>query len=214
MHRLPIVVLLSLVVASCGTKPSDPSTNTPSTAASTPSTSQEPSSKPEQHEGDTKPKEQARAQKAIRELKTALGGRLKQAMAEGGPTAAIEVCSKEANALTRQVAKTHNIELGRTSHRVRNPANAPRPWVQTWLDTFATQKASAISPYEAALDGNTVGYIHPIPMGGLCTACHGDPSLISEEVKAAIAQRYPEDKATGFAIGDLRGVFWAEVPRM
>jgi hypothetical protein len=28
----------------------------------------------------------------------------------------------------------------------------------------------------------------------------------------ALAARYPDDRATGFAPGDLRGWFWVEVP--
>lgn len=28
---------------------------------------------------------------------------------------------------------------------------------------------------------------------------------------AALAARYPDDAATGYALGDLRGVLWAEV---
>ena len=43
-----------------------------------------------------------------------------------------------------------------------------------------------------------------------CLACHG--SEVSPEVREAIAARYPGDRATGFAVGDLRGALWVEVP--
>jgi len=43
-----------------------------------------------------------------------------------------------------------------------------------------------------------------------CLACHG--SEVAEPVRAAIAERYPDDHATGFAVGDLRGALWVEVP--
>jgi len=31
-------------------------------------------------------------------------------------------------------------------------------------------------------------------------------------VKAELAQRYPHDRALGYAAGDLRGALWAEAP--
>jgi hypothetical protein len=43
-------------------------------------------------------------------------------------------------------------------------------------------------------------------------ACHGPEEALQPEVRAALDQRYPEDRATGYAAGDLRGAFWAEVP--
>jgi hypothetical protein len=35
-----------------------------------------------------------------------------------------------------------------------------------------------------------------------------DPSVLQ-----ALAERYPADRAVGYAEGDLRGFFWAEVPK-
>ena len=44
-----------------------------------------------------------------------------------------------------------------------------------------------------------------------CLACHGAPEQIPAEVAAILAERYPDDQATGYAVGDLRGALWAEV---
>ena len=44
-----------------------------------------------------------------------------------------------------------------------------------------------------------------IPTGKLCTKCHG--TELKPEVKAKLAEFYPDDKATGFNKGDLRGAF-------
>jgi len=40
----------------------------------------------------------------------------------------------------------------------------------------------------------------------------GTAETITEEVATAIAENYPEDMATGFTEGDLRGWLWVEVP--
>ena len=42
--------------------------------------------------------------------------------------------------------------------------------------------------------------------------CHGPREEISEEVIAKLDEYYPEDAATGFAEGDLRGWIWVEAP--
>ena len=41
--------------------------------------------------------------------------------------------------------------------------------------------------------------------GKSCATCHGES--VSPEILAEIKARYPDDTATGFAVGDLRGMF-------
>ena len=36
---------------------------------------------------------------------------------------------------------------------------------------------------------------------------------IPDDVSAILKQSYPDDQATGFATGDIRGWVWAEVPK-
>ncbi len=38
-------------------------------------------------------------------------------------------------------------------------------------------------------------------------------SRFSPSCKELIAESHPDDEATGFEVGDLRGWMWAEVPR-
>ena len=70
--------------------------------------------------------ETAKAEQAMNELQQALLAKLKTTMESGGPVAAVEVCRTEARTIADAVAERQGIELGRTSHRVRNAANAPR----------------------------------------------------------------------------------------
>ena len=44
-----------------------------------------------------------------------------------------------------------------------------------------------------------------IPTGEACLGCHGKE--IKPELTAVIDRRYPQDKARGFALGELRGAF-------
>jgi len=44
-----------------------------------------------------------------------------------------------------------------------------------------------------------------IPTQAMCLACHGES--LSQELQAVLHERYPEDQATGFKEGDIRGAF-------
>ena len=70
--------------------------------------------------------------------------------------------------------------------------------------------ADDFEPVSVKLPEGRAGYVEPILTQPLCLTCHGDvqdPALL-ERIKAD----YPEDRATGFEAGELRGVFWIEYP--
>jgi hypothetical protein len=143
----------------------------------------------------------------------ALMTRLSDALEEIGAPAAIAVCKVEAPMWTSRATDGTGIEAGRTSHALRNPANAPRPWMEPIVKEGAGKKVSEVGMRVVDL-GEKVGVARPIGTMGLCVTCHGDDKAVSAEVVTAIAQKYPDDKARGFAEGDVRGWFWAEVPKV
>lgn len=157
----------------------------------------------------------AAAKSAAGKLGTQLRTRLTDAMNNGGPANAIQVCSTEAHGMAEQVAKDTGAKVGRSSLKLRNPQDAPPGWVQTWLVAQGDKKADATTGVEGVFDsptGKVARFLKPIAIEGACLSCHGDPGQLSEPVKAALAAKYPEDKATGYQNGDLRGALWAEVP--
>jgi len=154
----------------------------------------------------------ARAQAAMTALQQRLSARLLAEMDSGGPAAAVRVCRDEAQQLTAAVVAEQGIEIGRTSHRLRNLANAPRPWVAKLLPGYAGRKAGEVQPRVVDL-GDRIGVVKPLPMQPLCLSCHGAPEALAPEVRHIIASAYPHDEATGFALGEVRGLIWAEVPK-
>ena len=66
--------------------------------------------------------------------------------------------------------------------------------------------------YRSGPDGE-LGALLPIQLLTTCVLCHGTEADLAEGVQEALAVHYPDDEATGFAPGDLRGWFWMEVPR-
>lgn len=156
--------------------------------------------------------EVARAEQAMNALQQALLTALIAAMQEGGPPAAVTVCHDQAVAIAEKVAREQGIALGRTSHRLRNPANAPRPWAKSAVEQVAGSKAAAVQRLVVDL-GERVGVLRPIGTADMCLRCHGAPDAVRQQIGTALAASYPQDQATGFAAGDLRGWMWAEVPK-
>ena len=108
--------------------------------------------------------------------------------------------------MAEQVAASHALQIGRTSHKLRNPKNTAPEWA-----------ADAVAKPEPGMKVFTgpsgeLGVLSPIELAPLCANCHGDPDKLAEGVMTAVSEKYPDDQATGFAPGDLRGWFWVEVP--
>lgn len=147
------------------------------------------------------------AAEAIAGLRTELGAALGTALAQG-PEHAVETCRLEAPRITARQQRPA-VAVGRTSDRVRNPANAPEPWMQPLLDEFRGRAPEPDAYRTADLGARGTGYVEPIYLQPVCATCHGrnvDPGLLD-----VIRERYPSDQATGFEVGELRGLFWAVV---
>lgn len=153
-----------------------------------------------------------RAERAMQSLQATLLPRLRRELDAGGAIAAVSVCRDEAQTLTMQVAKEQGIALGRTSHKVRNPLNAPRPWARPLVEAAAGRKAAEVEIRVVDL-GSRVGVLRPIGTAEMCTTCHGTPDTVQRAIGRVLAEAYPADEAVGFAPGDLRGWMWAEVPK-
>lgn len=153
-----------------------------------------------------------RAWTAFQQVQERLQGRLLEELGSKGPAGAVRICREEAPALTQAVSVESGIVLGRTSHRLRNPANQPRTWAQTYVTANAGRAASEVEPVWFDL-GTRIGVLRSIPTVGPCLLCHGNREAMDPQLRAVLAELYPTDQAVGFREGDLRGFFWAEVDK-
>ncbi len=151
------------------------------------------------------------ADEAIRALQQRLSARLQEEMRKGGPVRALGVCRDEAQALTAETARVQGIQVGRASHRLRNPGNVAPPWAARFVEAGAGKKAASVQAVVVDL-GDRVGVLRPLPTALPCTQCHGRAERMSPDVRDFLATSYPQDRATGFEEGDLRGFIWAEAP--
>jgi hypothetical protein len=149
-----------------------------------------------------------RGHAAVEPFKKELNATLLTAMAKG-PLNAVDVCSVEAPAIAARTAAP-NVRLGRASSRLRNGTNAPPSWVAPLVAELETKKAEGGTTRVVELPNDRLGYVSAISIGPVCLSCHG--TAIDPAVKARLDEKYPHDRATGYAVGDFRGVFWAELP--
>jgi hypothetical protein len=138
---------------------------------------------------------------------------LMQAIASQGLPGAVPYCHENAAALTGSMAP-EGVSIRRVSPRYRNPDNAADSLDQvTWLHFQQLKsKGDSLAPLVVTQGDKTI-YYKPILLQPMCTPCHGQPdSEIPEQVMTAIKDKYPNDQATGFRPGDLRGLWKISFP--
>lgn len=151
-----------------------------------------------------------------RSLVKAFGSDLKQvlktSMKSAGPIKALEVCNIQAKPIAMKNSSLSGWNIARTSLKVRNKSNAPDDWELNTLRQFEKRKIAGenlktMEYSETVIEGDKTvyRYMKPIPTAGLCVKCHG--ANLGKEVTQKVNSLYPNDQATGFKIGDIRGAF-------
>lgn len=140
-------------------------------------------------------------------------------IAKNGLASAVEVC----NTKSPQMAKNASAETGwaikRVSLRNRSPQAVPDAWERAALEEFDRRAAAGESP--ATLEKSTLveqdgkkefRYVKALPAQAMCLGCHGTADKIPADVATKIKALYPEDKATGYAAGHIRGAITLRKP--
>ena len=161
---------------------------------------------------------QARGQAAMKEFGDTLRTELRMAMGRDGADGAVAFCHDQAPVIAEQVMARHGVRLGRVAvpGRNRNPGNVPSGWQGEVLAGFQQAVADGGAP-EAQVavlrdglpDGVALRLARGIRVEAACLMCHGDN--IAPPIAERLAALYPDDRATGFLEGDLRGLVWVEV---
>lgn len=135
---------------------------------------------------------------------------LQDEIKKSGPEGAIPVCKDMAPKMAGEISQQTGWKIKRVSLKARNDARAiPDAWETAALEDFDKRAAAGESP--AKLEkGEKVGseyrYVKALPVQSLCLNCHGTDDKLNAAVKAALGQHYPNDKATGYSEGQIRGV--------
>ena len=147
------------------------------------------------------PEARALVQAFVGELKPTLLA----AMQTGGPSHAIEVCSKTAPDIATRLS-VDGWQVKRVSSKARNPNAKPDPFESEVLATLETQRQAgtpAAGLNHAEQVEGEFRYLQAQLTGGVCLTCHGIE--IAPDVAATLTRFYPQDSAVGYQAGEIRG---------
>jgi hypothetical protein len=159
----------------------------------------------------------AEARVAAGELTAKLKALLTEELARGGFDGAIAVCAEVAQESTAEYREAFKNDIRRVSLRRRNPANEPDDYERAVLETFDSlpvdERPGAEHWEVISQDGaESLRYLKPLVTQPLCLTCHGDRESMAPAVREALAEDYPDDQATGFEVGDVRGAVTIRIP--
>lgn len=150
--------------------------------------------------------------KDAKEFMESLKSVLVKEMQTNGIIAAVSVCSDTAQILTNDYGVKKGIYIKRVSFKNRNQNNIPDKIESKALQYFEELKdngklseTTEFIEIEEINGVKKVRYLKPITVQAPCLSCHGTSENIGAEVKTIISNKYPNDKATGYKLDDLRG---------
>ncbi len=141
--------------------------------------------------------------------KATLGKNLMGAVKSKGTSNALSFCNTKAIHLTDSMATVHNAIITRVSDKPRNPNNQANEEELAYIETFKTSLIPG-QPFEPIIkkQNGKVHFYYPIVTNKMCLQCHGKPNeQITPEVMTAIDKLYPEDKAKGYDVDQVRGIW-------
>ena len=137
---------------------------------------------------------------------------LNEEIAKGGMASAIKVCREKAPQMAAAASEKTGWHIRRVSLQNRNPKAVPDEWETSVLREFDSLAAAGRDP--ATLEKTTIAaegnqrsyrYMKALPTQALCLNCHGTGADIPADVQAKLRELYPDDKATGYQVGEIRG---------
>lgn len=134
-----------------------------------------------------------------------------EAIQAGGTVHAIDFCHTKAGFLTDSIGTATGYSIQRITDKPRNPGNslmaAETELFSQIREDLLNQKAEPHYLLEDDMGG--VVFYKPIVLGmPTCLKCHGQPGVdIDSATIEKLAERYPNDAATGYSLGQLRGLW-------
>lgn len=139
-----------------------------------------------------------------------LSAALTQQIKDSGAVKAISYCNANAYPLIDSLANKYGVSIKRTSYSLRNENNAPTQLEKDILFNYHandTQGNSVAAFLHKDREG-TYHYYAPIYVMDACTKCHGVANKTLDSLAySKIMELYPQDEATGYKSGDLRGMW-------
>ena len=151
-------------------------------------------------------------QKIALQTKSILGKNLIEAINSKGTEGAVSFCSTRAIPLTDSMAIASNVRIKRVSDRNRNPNNKANKAELSYIEAAKLAVTQGKSPkfQRSIVNNKEVGY-YPILTNKMCMQCHGqEKTEVLPGTLSAIKKLYSNDRATGYKIDELRGIWVVE----
>lgn len=146
-------------------------------------------------------------------------GVLQEEIQKGGPEGAIGVCREKAPAMAKAASEQTGWAIRRVSLKNRNPKAVPDAWEEAVLKEFDKRAAGGEKPTSlekgeiVSVDGKQVyRYMKALPTQDICLQCHGAPDRVGPAVQAKLKELYPNDKAVGYGLAEIRGAMTIRKP--
>ncbi|WP_101445321.1 DUF3365 domain-containing protein [Aquimarina sp. MAR_2010_214] len=141
--------------------------------------------------------------------KKVLGKNLMGTIQKKGVVAALEFCNEKAYTLTDSMATVYNAQIKRVSDKPRNPLNRATAEELEYIEIFKNKITNdeGYEPITVETDKKTHFY-YPITTNLMCLQCHGKPKKdVQSKTLNILANLYPDDKALGYDINQVRGIW-------
>lgn len=156
-----------------------------------------------------------KGQRIAMQTKSVLGKNLLQAINAKGTAGALSFCNARAIPLTDSMSVALNAKVKRVSDKNRNPDNKANTREMEYIRNAkaAISKGDAVKPKITSNASSYTGY-YPILTNKMCLQCHGKVgSDIATNVSEKIKALYPSDRATGYGVDQLRGIWVVELEK-
>lgn len=172
-------------------------------------------SKKDQLAADTSETFEEKGLRLAMATKAVLGKNLMQAVKQKGSEHAVEFCNTKALHLTDSMSAALKASIKRVSDKPRNKNNIANEQEEAFINKLKTLLANGEKPvaetHETA--DKIIGY-YAIETNKMCLQCHG---VKDKDINAATLSKinslYPDDKATGYAENQIRGIWVVEMTK-
>lgn len=171
------------------------------------------------YEKEDRERKKAKDRKRAKEKREKERKKAQKTMERADMLKAITVYATDVPEMTKRFTEKTGYRLKRVSLNVRNPDNTPDYYERRILREFEAMqmegslKKTTVHKKVVSQDGGKyLRYMKPIVIERSCLNCHGRASKMPTDVKKFIRRFYPDDEATGYRLGEVRGAISVKIP--
>lgn len=147
-------------------------------------------------------------------------GTVKASLNKTTPHETVDTCREKLPGMVKEMREKTGWNIRRVSLKTRNAERGtPDEWEAKVLADFdrraaAGEKRDQLEAGEivASAEGRVFRYMKALPVQEACLTCHGDVAKLTPELQTKLATLYPQDQATGYQLGQIRGALTVKRP--